>query len=102
MNNIAAYARFAWATAAFYFKFVISSSFPYSGAKFPEAEMTGGQAVASCFVIAEVLRGCSGGPIFHDASVRVCSLADAPLPLSVRLESLDAQPFRDLKLTALR
>lgn len=57
-------------------------------------------AVASTFVLAELLRACNGGPVFYDARIRVCSLTDKPL--ATRIAMLEAAPVRGLKLAALR
>lgn len=57
-------------------------------------------AVASTFVLAEVLRACNGGPVFYDTRVRVCSLTDKPL--GARLSMQEAQPVRGLKLVSMR
>lgn len=57
-------------------------------------------AIAAAFVFAEVLRRTNGGPVFSDCRVRVCSLTVAPL--SARLSTLNALPYRGLETVKFR
>lgn len=53
-------------------------------------------AVASCLVLAEMLKAFNGGPTFHDLTLRLCSLGAGPIP--GRLASDSAPPIRGFQL----
>lgn len=57
-------------------------------------------ALASAFVLAEVLRRTNGGPTFSDCRVRVCSLTQTPL--AAHLTNAAAPACRKLELVNLR
>lgn len=57
-------------------------------------------AVAATFVLAEVLRATNAGPVFSDCRLRVCSMSEAPL--TARLTTIEAPPYRGLETVKLR
>jgi hypothetical protein len=54
---------------------------------------------AACFVLAEILRACNGGPVFYDVRLRTCSLGH--VALGTRIAAKVAPPMAGVKMAKL-